>query len=515
MYRLMIVDDEKQTRQGLSQWNGWHDLGVEVVACAENGRKALSLIDQVLPDLILSDVRMPEMDGLELVEQIRQKHFPAKVIFISGYDDTAYLKKAIKLSAVDYLMKPIDLDELHLCVERLIDELEKDENRNQYFSRALEVYEKGNKALHRAIVEHTIYVNNTAEHMRIISKSIDDLPSSGRMVSVFAYHENNVFRNQYALDLLDSVPEMSYSYHPPYKDHVYCGVMDCSERSPDDISNNIVDLFKSKGYFPCIVGISTYFSDFYGIRNALEEVLSVSEEVLYLEPYTTVFYSAGFEKDRSTVKAIEQVRPKYIISMEKKTEFEGWVEKETERLISTKTIDRNGCINYYADILHTIFSALPASYQSDETSELNESEAILELSKMYNLIQMKKHVLKYYTIVYDILHMDSNEYASHSVRMACKYIDEHLAEEITIQQLGIEVHITPTYLCALFKHKTGQTIGTYVRIRRLEYAAKLLRTSNLKLYDIANKAGYPNPSHFSKLFRKQYGCTPSEYRDQT
>lgn len=515
MYRLMIVDDEKQTRQGLAQWDGWHDLSVEVVACVENGRKALSLIDQVLPDLILTDVRMPEMDGLELVDQIRRKNFPIKVIFISGYDDTAYLKRAIKLSAVDYLMKPIDLDELHLCVEKLIDELENDGSRNQYIYRALEVYEKGNKALHRAIVEHAIYVNNNVDHMHLISQSVDDLPSSGRMIAVFAYHESNAFRNQYVLDLLDSIPGISYSYHVPYKNHVYCGVMDCNNRTPEDLSKDIVNLFKLRGYFPCVIGISTYFTEFCSIKNALREALSVSDDVLYLEPYTTVIYSPGYEERRNTAKAIELAKPNHFVSMDNKSEFERWIDEETDRLIFAKTIDRNECIKYYADILHAIFSVLPISFQTDETSELNESEAILDLSKMYNLIQMKQYVLKYYTYIYDILHMNSNGYASHSVRMACKYIDEHLAEEITVQQLGIAIHITPTYLCALFKHITGQTIGTYVRVRRLEYAAKLLRTSNLKLYDIASKVGYPNPSHFSKLFRKEYGCTPSEYRDQT
>ncbi len=514
MYRLMIVDDEKQTRQGLSQWSEWHNLSVDVVACVENGKKALSLIDQVLPDLILSDIRMPEMDGLEFVEELRLKRFPVRVIFISGYDDTAYLKKAIKLAAFDYLMKPIDLDELRRCVTKLIHEIESDEGRGSYFSRALEVYEKGNKAFHKSIVENAIYVNNSEEHINLIRKNVDDLPSSGRMVAVFAYHSNNTLRGQFVLDLMDSIPGISYSYHLPHTDHVYCCLMNCDQRSETDIANSIIDTLKPYQYYPCVVGISSYFTDFCMIPKALKEVLLVSESVLYLDSYSAVFYSPEMEDTSGSHNTISFGDTKQISSLVDKPAFKKWIEEETARLISMRITDRDSCVKYYGNILHMIFAELQESFQSDEVSELNESEAILALSKMFNLKQMESHILKYYTIIYDIIHLDFDGSAGHSVRMACKYIDEHLADEISIQQLGGIVNISPTYLCALFKHETGQTIGSYLRSHRLEYAAKLLQTSSLKLYDVAYKVGYPNPSHFSKLFKKQYGCTPSEYRER-
>lgn len=514
MYRLMIVDDEKQTRQGLSQWNGWHDLSVEVVACAENGKNALSMIDQVLPDLILCDIRMPEMDGLAFVEQIRTKHFPVKVIFISGYDDTSYLKKAIKLSAFDYLMKPIDLDELRQCVEKLIHEIENDKGREPYFSRALEVYEKGNKDLHHLIVENAVYSNNSTEHLDLVRKNVDDLPSPGRMIAVFAYHENSTLRNQFILDLLDSVPEISYAYHLPHNDNIYCAFMNCDCKSAEATAADIIHALKPHQYNPCVIGISSYFTDFSMIREALREALSVSEKVLYENTYSVVFYSPEATDAVDSHKSVFFGDVKNNISMEDSSSFKSWLGEETDRLISAKVTDRDACIKYYGSILHAVFAYLPESFQSDETLELNESEAILALSKMFSLEQLKEHILKYYTIICDILHMDSNGYASHSVRLACKYIDEHLSDEITVQQLGSIVNISPTYLCALFKHETGCTIGSYIRVHRLEYAAKLLKNGSLKLYDVAYEAGYPNPSHFSKLFKKQYGCTPSEYRDR-
>lgn len=510
----MIVDDEKQTRQGLSQWNGWHDLSVEVVACAENGKTALSMINQVLPDLILCDIRMPEMDGLTFVEQIKAKHFPVKVIFISGYDDTAYLKKAIKLSAFDYLMKPIDLDELRQCVENLIHEIENDKGREPYLSRALEVYEKGNKDLHHLIVENAIYSDDSAEHLDLVRKNVDDLPASGRMVAVFAYHENSALRNQFILDLLNSVPEISYAYHLPHNDNIYCGLMSCDCRSAEEIGGDIISAFKAHQYNPCIVSISSFFTDFSMIHGALEEALSISEKILYSNTYSVVIYSPEATNTADPHNPISIGDVKHSISMEDRSSFESWLGEETDRLISAKVTDRDACIKYYGSILHAVFAYLPESFQSDETLELNESEAILALSKMFSLEQLKEHILKYYTIIYDILHMDSNGYASHSVRLACKYIDEHLSDEITVQQLGSIVNISPTYLCALFKHETGCTIGSYIRVHRLEYAAKLLKNSSLKLYDVAYEAGYPNPSHFSKLFKKLYGCTPSEYRDR-
>ncbi len=120
MFRLLIVDDERTTREGLRDCVEWHKYGVEVAAVAYNGQEALKWLLQETVDIVLTDVVMPMMDGIELVKQIRQRQIPVKIIFVSGYWDMPYLKSAFQLDAIDYILKPVKLTELEKVIQKVV-----------------------------------------------------------------------------------------------------------------------------------------------------------------------------------------------------------------------------------------------------------------------------------------------------------------------------------------------------------------------------------------------------------
>lgn len=123
MYTLLIVDDEWQTRKGLRELVCWQELGIEVVGDVGDGREALTLVQELKPDILLTDVRMPHMDGMELSRQVRGMLPQIAIVFISVYSDADYLRNALRLDAVDYLYKPIHMEELKRTMSSLVERL--------------------------------------------------------------------------------------------------------------------------------------------------------------------------------------------------------------------------------------------------------------------------------------------------------------------------------------------------------------------------------------------------------
>ena len=124
MYRIMIVDDESAIRNGLRTIIDWEDLGIEVAGEAANGRQALTLIDHFQPHIILTDIKMPEMNGIELLQKVTAEYMHIKVAVLSGFNDFSYVRSAMKIGAANYLLKPVDTEELKSAMKEIIETIE-------------------------------------------------------------------------------------------------------------------------------------------------------------------------------------------------------------------------------------------------------------------------------------------------------------------------------------------------------------------------------------------------------
>jgi len=129
MIKLYIVDDESSVRNGLTECIDWQHYGIEVVGTGANGRKAYEDIEKLTPDIVITDIKMPQMDGIELSNLIRKRYPETEIIFLSGYDDVEYLKEAIKVEAVDYIFKPFTMDELDKVINKTIDKIKEREEK--------------------------------------------------------------------------------------------------------------------------------------------------------------------------------------------------------------------------------------------------------------------------------------------------------------------------------------------------------------------------------------------------
>ena len=377
MYRLLIVDDEKQSRIGLASWSGWHDLSIQIIGCAENGKEALKMVDRLLPDIILTDVKMPEMDGLSFAEQLRKQELPTRIVFISGYDDTPYLKKAFKLNACDYLLKPLDMEELHACMFKIVSEISASQSQTAYLTKALDNYSRGLLEFKTSIIEHALYLGGTSAELKQIQQHIDELPEKGYMISFFAYHQDSQKCGQFLIDLLQASPEISYATRLSSVEYKYSAYLECPEEKVREYVSKHIAMLMSHGYMPCTVGVSRWIGCFERIREA--------QQCLYLPVGSIAVYKEAFNTcaDESALLA-EFVPDTQLTSIfdNDADSFDSWFMKETERLANAHITNRAACIQRFKEILHNVFELLPEAFRTDEATELTEHTAVQRLQNM-------------------------------------------------------------------------------------------------------------------------------------
>lgn len=404
MLKVIIIDDESMTRRGLIDFVPWEEHGFEVYGEAADGEEGLELARQVHPDLAICDIRMPKMDGITFAKHLKVIAPECRLIFLSGYSDKEYLKSAIKLNAVDYLEKPVNMQELNTLLLRVRDELESEISR----------LNRKNKLQSKMDLSHQ-YLLNT-----MIKRIID----------------NHEFNQEQFKELLDHM--------------------------------NIA--------FPC----------------------GRLYRVVVIENRTNPEYV-------KIVRYLKDLREREKIGMLIAEKDEDLVIVHTDE-ISTLRLKK---------IYDAMFEALrdsknPAIYEAGIGRYV---ESLEDLEESYH---DAKEAIDWFGYKYpnELVFYDGTGTTNSAIRDTERYITENYDQKITIQDIADEVYLTPQYLCKVFKDETGTTINNYITDMRMKKAKELLMDRNLKLYEVAAMVGYHDPNYFTRVFKRYFKMSPSEYREQ-
>ncbi|HUC92873.1 MAG TPA: response regulator [Paenibacillus sp.] len=392
MWNLLIVEDESIVRLGLRYMVDWETLGVYWKAEASNGEEALRMLDTEPIHIVMTDIRMPGMDGLDFAKQVKMKYPDVQIIFLSSYDNFAYAKEAIRLGAIDYLHKPT-MDEREVAgaigkaVALLADTpaqqptLTGDE-RNLYLLSLLDKYTiPGNPSLAELETEEF---------------------QQGYWLTAFRKRD-------------DAVQAGEDSGHLKFLSVLY-----------------LIEEYVSKDW-----GGVVFHRDF--------------REVVWIAPAAA---KAGGIGHSERGKYLERLRLKIFELL-------------------------NAPLIYSSSSLYGGLEQLPDAYM----------EVLLQLP----------------------VHEQSDNLI---VRKSKAFVDNHLLEDITLAKVAAEIHVSPGYLSRVFLKEIGENFSDYLIRNKLEYAQKLLRDTNKKVYEISAEIGYTNPHYFSKLFKERMGLTPLEYRNR-
>ncbi|NBD25189.1 response regulator transcription factor [Paenibacillus glycinis] len=542
MYKLLIVDDEPTVRAGLRAYFNWSSFGIEVMDEADDGDVALAIIGRERPDLVLTDVRMPNMDGITLSRHISARHPETKIVFISGHDDADYLKSALKVSAVDYIFKPVNLEELSAVVRRVVADLDA-ERAEQRLKEELAIKLKEGMPLLRekfllSLVERAAPRQNLRERLDFLGL---DLPvDASYWIMVVS---------------VDDMADVTASRTEPDRQLLWYSVLNIAQELIDRHLGGLA-FERRTGEFVGILradpagdaapdAVEALFALAGDLRENLERwlklgvTIGISERVSALSDLALAYKQAREAADHKWFLGKNR-----IITMDSLRSPEthagdygrsGPVDNE-ELVSALKAADsdklrevldlifadlnrkrrdglkygRNACLQIVLAVDQLLLE-LNAQAADPESSETSLWEALFEqetLGEMRQLIE--SHLLD----ACERIREKRTGKTANLVERVRAIIDRNYANGgLTVAEIGKEVYLTPTYVSLLFKQETGQTVNEYLTQVRVERAKELLRDPQYKFYDICYAIGYTDPSYFTKLFKKATGVTPSVYRE--
>lgn len=531
MYKLMIVDDEFLSRFVIKSLIQKKFKNIEVVAEPENGRQAIEYSLKYKPDIIIMDIKMPGINGIEASRVILNEFSHTKILILTAYDNFNYVKEALDLGIKGFLLKPINEEEVIFSIRKLIKEIQKQEHRSDQD----EYMEEKMRAV-RPLIENELvsaFITGEVDDEKIerykglikendihsgffmlITPAYDDLRKAGREISfkkigekIYEAVSNHPFMLNKCLfgSRMGSTITVFHTMKKESSDNA-------QTRDVLAIGLELINRIKTIAKVDTAIGIGNIYAGFenlchsYNEANlALKRALKTGGVVHYNRIQADSIPPAGMEYPMELetliveqlklgkVDAAKETACEFICHVMNNSDNIEVIKESLSMLITVlkRTVTNSG----------TTFNPYCQSNMVVELGSLKEHHEIAIWSKrcIFNLIG----------------HMQSkDDVTSKLIGRVIDYINRNFSNEITLNQIADEVGLSPQYLSKIFKENYGINFIDYITRKRLEHAEELLISSSKSIREISGLVGYEDPNYFSRIFKKDTGCTPRQFRLQ-
>ena len=499
MFKIAIVEDEKILLDDLEEMIDWESMGVEVAYTERNGVNALHHIMREPVDIVITDIRMPVMSGIEMVQKIREHNKNIQIIFLTGYEEVGYMKSAMGVDAVSYLLKPLQEEELKQAVKRAIEKVELIKNAQIGKLKRLET-----------------------ELMGLVMNQVEPkLLEKGAYTLVLAY----VSRFQ-TLNQTRSIVEVSW---------ILDKVRENLQNFFQYRSEKVIISYLSKGQFMIAAEDREGYIRYgeveqkelnEGLNNLCQIILiTTGEDMVYeadqlYEAYQKIlkrqknsFYE-GIRPQKGYKGTLAQQKKRLCHDIPKMTEVE-IMEHLSEFFgqIADEKPERTQVVNDCFDIGCSIYDSFQQKYKPNGMLYSEKRDISATLEEFDYLGQIEKYLKQLYqNYVRADKDVEDIGDVSKVVQKIINHIEQHYAEPISAESLAEEVYFSSNTLRIMMKKQTGDTIHEYLTRVRLEKAAELLKYHDKKIGQVAKEVGYDSASYFCMKFSKDYGMSPLAYR---
>lgn len=500
--KILIADDEDYTREGLMEEIDWEDFGIDEVMQAVNGEEALKIVKWFRPDIVLSDIRMPKMDGIAFAEEMVRLIPEGKLIFMSGYMETEYLKSAIRLSVIDYIEKPIDVGQVKRALQRAAEEIAKEQ-------KTKEAAQVNREFRQQKLFELLIHRDSDERTVRKLAEEVG-FPMSGEYVCVavqFPRSRKNtggeleqvleeasgmeakgigVWQEDSCFEVILAYPEKARYRLEPFYQRILEKWPECKVAAGMEAGDckNICN--------SCKTARAAMNCAFYQPDQRRYEIDEIILQKRFMEP--------------GIYGSFLRVLP------EGPQEMSAWFQSLFGDLASRKYYQKEQVYTLMISLLTAVFRQYPEvcdrlpglSGEERLQAHILGMDSLREIQdfteKILGCVQEREEALSGYGRV---------------IRGVLDYIAAHYGEEdLSTARIAEHFHFSPAYMNVLFKQEMKMTLKQYLSSYRLEKAKKLLEQDYMKITEIAEKCGYANANYFAKVFRDSVGMTPVEYRDK-
>lgn len=515
--KLLIVDDEELTRKGLSLSIDADALGIDTILMASDGIEGLELAKNEKPDIILCDVRMPRLNGIEMIEKLHNFLPGVVAIFMSGYSDKEYLISAIRLGAVNYIEKPIDMKDLNAAIRKAMEqclrlkrESTADEvNTNQvadtlaYYlttpyntcisqvNELCDQFKKHYNGINKFKYIHTIIVkleaaSEQSHELRYVYQRLRSEIADNHMHLI--YTEKRLFHLVYTI----------YSDRP------------ISAANLDFFVRHLKKAFKSIGNYYIAVGDLAI-----GIENAYhsyESAVILLQKSFFFAPCTTLDKTLPSKDESDKIPKLISDFEKALEASEKAQSFQ-----VLDRLFSccenSTSLLPNRIKTYYFSLFTMLYEQRKKRQILNDMSIENDESIMDIMDRCFSYSTL--HKLLYKKVEYYFADTTSNVSENKTIYLIKKYIAANYSNaNLSVKDISDYAHMSVSYLCTFFKAETGTTLNQYITEYRMNNAKQLLTDPRNKITEISDRVGYNDGNYFGKSFKKIVGLSPSEYREK-
>lgn len=534
MYRVVLVDDENAVLEGLKKKVDWGKLGLKIVGTATDGLEALDIIEETKPNILITDIIMPIMDGLKLVEKVNETHKEIKTIILSGYDEFSYAQKAIKLGACEYQLKPISIQGLEKTLQSIISSIE-EESREQNVKTNLVEENHNNYELIKRYVFTGLFQGRSENNEKFFNKIYESYAPYKSIAAVLEIKKGRKKRKDMAaeekeliinsvLNVTNEIIESNNEGFAMRLDEWRVGIVMFYDQSwkEKQIRNSYTWLF-------CLVTENIYnhlnYSAVIGVGNYQENLKDIRDS--YIQAKRAVQYSLLYpEKKMIRYKEIENHRNNELqkVYTKREKELTEYIQQREIRKIyqfidEWKYLIKNCEKISYETVIYlgykivlaggSILKMYRSSSNQDFCNEIQLLDQIKECESIDHLIGWMKEFYQYV-----LNSVESDQHCSSITSYIIQYVEKNYMKPIELNQIAENLFITPNYLSTLFKKETGQSFKKFLMECRLKKARELLLDPKYKIYQVSNAVGYENEEYLCRLFKKNYGVTCKEFRDQ-
>lgn len=532
MLKMLMIDDHSYSIEALNKFIDWEEIGIKVVGTAQDGLEGIKKIKELLPDIVLTDIHMPVMDGFEMIRQAKEEGIQTKYVILTGYEEFEYAKQAMKYGVADYILKPAlpkEVREIMLKVGKdCLQEKEKIEQeqkiRQQLKDNLPILRERFLEELFDGVVRSKREIEERAEFLKvdIFNKNFRVITLQIDTYDLFLESYTEEDRQYIKFSMSKRAEEMMgfESVAMNYKDQDAYMLMMAGRDSNELEDQNLIQKFEQlvkecgKRFRTSIsVGISSLASSIEEIATAYRQSRECLKYKMFLGKGKVILYSDIVHTQ--LVSNVLQVYDRETLIDGLKMRSEAMVQECLDDMFSNIREHEFMHSDYLKMLINEMISLVNVTmYQIGEKQpEIpdNEKTPWEEINEKETLDDIQNWVNRYFGEIYGSFSHRSNKRNSRVVEQIIDYIKENYDKDISLNDLSKKIYITPNYLSNIFSNYMGQGFMDYLTAYRVDKAKELLGKGDYKVYEVSEMVGYKNSNYFRKIFKEMTGVSPSDY----
>lgn len=532
--KVLLVDDDYYVIDGLKSMIAWSDLGVDEVLTAQDGEEALAHYRNGRPDVLVTDVFMPMMDGLELIKCIRESDPGLPVVILSGYDEFSYAKEAIHLNVAQYILKPAAFSDIELVLRDIIREKTRADRKEQYFNGLRSQFERSLPVVREQFLFDMLTIGvkerDLSDNKRQFLRLDERMFRGGAVLSLLLHRDGSgngktgkesdwqLYKFaawNIAQEIVDNAGD---GYVLRYmEDRLPIFLYGSSAEIPakaDRLADELIGSIGSYLELSVSVGIGRWYESFTSYPLSHKESKDALERFEY-EGYQKAF---RIEESKDSASAAGEPYPLEPVRQLSEALLRGEREKADRcwKDISTALFyERPYSLNYVKALCISVINGyiLHSIEQDPAGAEPSPwGESLQDIQAAQTKIVLAELMTRIFARILELHEAKHNTGRQQFyVQYVKKMVAEHYRDELSFPRIAEELRLTRNYLSSLFKRMTGESFSSYVTLYRIEKAKELMRSRRYMIYEVSEMVGYSDPAYFSKVFKTATGVSPTDY----